>query len=209
MNPILKSNKQLLAILEDQIKDLEKKQAIVDANAIPSQGRAYFYRANFQIQYLRGGFFAAPGVQNQITIDQDTAFVATDLYFRTVINNPDEFSSNSPCYVTITQMSSGRQLTPVDDFSVYGNLKNPGIPLQHVVPLLGPPQNPQLGYDYNYKLPCEWLLPRGAILQFNIVRDFTDAIYPVYDEAGPPFGLGIQYAGLVDVVLGGYKVVGA
>lgn len=201
MNSFLKTNRQLLAMLEESLAQLEKKEsAPANLKKVPSQGQAYFYRS--KIAYSGQQEFSP--VSSIVRVEQDAAFVATDLYITAVRSMSESepiegsiFPNSSLLKFTTT--SSGRDLTISTRKNIAANnFFDFGVPLAALNPLYGiDSAQPRWGLDYHYRLPCEYLLPRGATVEALLIG--------VPLAAPPPtiFNIGIDY------VLGGYKVFGA
>ena len=209
MNSLLKANRQILAILKERLTQLEKKEAApVDTEKTPSKGQAYFYRSEalLEVDYgISGRNFAA---RSLIKTSQDSSFVVTDLYMVGVFvtenfregNSTAFFSFNAETFIKLVNASNGRDLTVVSGDNMFpgANTDNPsfGIPFGAFTPLystrFGGGFAP-FALDYSYKLPVEYQLPRGAVIE--AMAQWTPGI--------PYYGVG------VDFVLGGYKVFGA
>jgi hypothetical protein len=118
---------------------------------------------------------------------------------------------NGTGYVKLTASSSGRRLTDTKDEALWTNsitntsLFEFGVPYEQLTPVLGTPNNVEnvSAFDYHYKLPVEYLIPRGAVIEAALMQ--TKAV-----SGASPDGSPIQdFKVAVDFALGGYKVFGA
>jgi hypothetical protein len=148
-----------------------------------------------------------------IKTQQDAAFVATDLFIFKMFNDEREvpIGRNGTGYVKLTASSSGRRLTDTKDEALWTNsitntsLFEFGVPYEQLTPVLGTPNNVEnvSAFDYHYKLPVEYLIPRGAVIEAALMQ--TKAV-----SGASPDGSPIQdFKVAVDFALGGYKVFGA
>lgn len=199
MNSLVKANRQLLAILKEHLQYLQKMEEFsADTKKIPSEGQAYFYRSSANL----GPADVAPlgsTTSSFVRTEQDSAFVVTDIYvtgaYRRKPFVPD-WSYAFPLFLKFTNSSNGRSLTISKD-NVYYDVNNIlftdfGIPSTAFTP---PGAGGIINFDYHYQLPCEYLLPRGAVVRGDLQEP---------DGLGKP-----SYASALDFVLGGYKVFGA
>lgn len=188
-------------MLQERLAQLEEAESgRVDTNKTPSEGQVYFYRSRATL------FEDSPGATatSLIRVEQDAAFVATDLYvigstITTEFATPffSEGFTGTP-FVKFVCTSSGRNLSVSSGKQVFPErLFDFGVPYECLIPLYRE-QNPQsaAALDYHYKLPCEYLLPRGATLE-------ALAVFTRLGSGDLNFNIGI------DFVLGGYKVFGA
>jgi hypothetical protein len=188
-------------MLEERLSQLEKKEsAPADLKKVPSQGQAYFYRS--KIAY--SGQPESSPVSSIVRVEQDAAFVATDLYITAVRSMSDTEPTEgivlpSSSLVKFITTSSGRDLTIATRKNIAANnFFDFGVPLAALNPLYGV-ESAQVrwGLDYHYRLPCEYLLPRGATVEALLIG------VPLAVPPPTIFNIGIDY------VLGGYKVFGA
>lgn len=256
MNPILKTNKQLLAMLKEQISELEasEKERVGQPLAkSPSSGQAYFYKSVtkfsnsekatgsviteqtpfVQTSFLNGTFqvnlkevnsLLSSRQMSAVIIDQDSAFVATDLYISSTEGQRlsrdlfDVTQHKRTASIVVENLSAGRQFTiPNAQDTVFASdstvLKLSGDALTHFVNR-GFYTTSYYGNGFNafdkfYKLPAEYLLPRGAVLAVYIEitpRLPLSTTHPNY-LAGQPDPVSSRV--YLDFTLGGYKVYGA
>lgn len=244
MNPILRTNKQLLAMLKENVKNLEKRQAQKTQqphHKIPSAGQAYFYRSSTKffdnkkatgaVNTAQSPFFPGPANVDAINsaladrqlsavqIEQDAAFVVTDLYVTSTEGASSTGGLRSGAGTTtivLENMSSGRTLTiPTSDTVLLASDAKEytlmGDALSHFVSpgiFTGTTLNATM-FDRFYKFPVEYLVPRGAVLavyRTGPKRVKLPVSSPYYVPGQPEPKTPNQY---VDFVLGGYKVFGA
>ena len=206
MNSLLKANRHILSMLQERLQQLEQAAAApVDTEKKPSRGQSFFYRSEviFEGSYPEGRTPA----RSVVRTEQDASFIVTDFYLVGVFvtepflegsGSPDVFPSES--FIKLVNASSGRDLTVVrgDDLvpQTLTDIQELGIPKSALVPMygyrFGVNQEAPFSLDYNYKLPVEWQLPRGATVEAM-----------VQSGVGPYYRIGL------DFVLGGYKVFGA
>lgn len=208
MNSLLKANRQILSMLKERLTQIkEKESAPVDTKKTPSKGQAYFYRSSavLEVPYPQGSNFVTRSV---IRTEQDSSFIVTDIYMVGVFvtenfkeGNSTAFSGYSAeTFIKLVNVSSGRELTITNGENMFPGAtpENPafGVPFGAFTPLystrLGGGYAP-FALDYSYKLPAEYQLPRGAVVE--ALAQWT--------PSSPYYGIG------VDFVLGGYKVFGA
>lgn len=202
MNPLLRTNRQLLAILKERLGNLQKfEEFSVDFKKIPSEGQSYFYRS---VANLGPSEQAVPGttITSFVRVEQDAAFVVTDIYVTGAYDRKPFVPGTSAVYtplVKFTNFSNGRNLTISSDSVIYSDPTVPvtftefGIPQPALQPL-GSFPGAIISYDYHYKMPCEYLVPRASVI--GGAFQFNDSSEPSYSYA-------------LDFVLGGYKVFGA
>lgn len=212
MNSFLKMNKQLLAMTEERIAQIEKKEsAPANLKKIPSQGQAYFYKS----KTVFSNQAQTSLISNVVRVEQDAAFVVTDLYITAVSTQSIGLSEGGfvpdTALVKFVNTSSGRDLTistnkeivPESAILAPSTFFDFGVPLTALIPLYSgfffDLRQAPWSLDYHYPLPCEYLLPRGATVDALVVGNQIVAI----NESATIFNIGIDY------VLGGYKVFGA
>lgn len=211
MNTLIKANKQLLAMLNERLGQLEsREESPVDYRKIPSKGQGFFYRS--ETVFDSNGAVFTNG-SSLIKTQQDAAFVATDLFIFKILNDEREnpVGLTIPSYLKFTASSSGRRLTESKDEVLWTSgttntsLFEFGVPFEQLTPLYrnNTTTPPVSSCDYHYKLPVEYLIPRGAVVEASAM--FTNLIFSATPADDPIQNFKVA----VDYALGGYKVFGA